>query len=269
MKISTSAAIIAAGLASILSVSSVFAQDIDAQEREYIGQTRQNDWLVELGALYGAVPDYQGASALQGTALPYFYVEYKNRYFLHPTSGLGVYLYNKDDNFISTSLTYAFGRQEDDTGFLQGLGDIDGGVALRAAGQYRLKYGVVGAIVSHQVSGTDTGVEATLYASTRLKPSPRARIYPTVRVVFADSERQQALFGVTPAQAASSAFSAYSADGGVKSYGFQLQGLYDLRKNWRLAGQASWDVLVNDAADSPIVQDENQYLFTVGVIKSF
>ena len=268
MRVSRITAILTAAATGALGLAAQ-AQDIDSQERLYIEENRTDDWLVELGALYGAVPDFQGADSLQGTPIPYFYIEYKNRYFLHPTSGAGVYLYNENDNFLSASFNYQFGRKEDDTGFLQGLGDIDGGVAARVAGQYRFAYGVIGAFVTHQVSGSDTGTEATVYASTRLKPVPNARIYPTLRVAFADDERQQVLFGVTNAQAQRSAFTPYFPEAGIKSYGVQLQGLYDLRDGWRLASQASWDILTGDAADSPIVQDENQYLVSFGVIKTF
>ncbi len=252
------------------SQASAAAQDIDANERGLSNDLRNGDnWEVELGLLAAYVQDYPGADALQATALPYFYIEYKDSWFLHPTSGAGYYWVNDGNTFVSSSLSYSVGRQESDTGFLAGMGDLDGGIALRSAAQFDMTYFVLGGFITHQISGDDTGTEATFYASTRLKPTENFRIYPTVRVALVDEQRNQAFFGVTAAQAATSAFPVFTPGGGVKSYGLQFQGLYDVDDKWRIAGQASWDKLSGDAADSPLTQDDNQYLLSLGVIRTF
>ncbi|MCI5048692.1 MAG: MipA/OmpV family protein [Aquisalinus sp.] len=248
----------------------VAAQDLETVIREDADRDLdRDDWEVEAGLLAAAIQDFPGSKALQGMALPYFYLEYKDRWFAHPTSGVGYYFKNDGNEFISTSLTYLPGRQEDEAGFLNGLGDLDGGIAARAAAQFDMTYFVLGGFVTHQVTGDDTGTEATLYAATRIKPSENFRIFPTLRVAWADEERQQAFFGVTPEQAAASAFTAYTPDGGVRSYGLQLQALYDLNDRLRIASQASWDILQEDAADSPIVQSEDQYFLSLGLIRKF
>ena len=246
------------------------AQDLETVIREEPAAAGDgDDWEIEAGLLAAAIQDFPGAESLQGMVLPYFYLEYKDRWFAHPTSGVGYYFKNDGNEFISTSLTYLPGRQEDEAGFLNGLGDLDGGVAARDAAQFDMTYFVLGGFVTHQLTGDETGTEATLYAATRIKPSENLRIFPTLRVAWADDERQQAFFGVTPEQAAASAFSEYTPDGGVRSYGVPLQALYDLNDRLRLASQASWDVLQGDAADSPIVQSEDQYFFSLGLIRKF
>mgnify|MGYP000628007109 CR=1 FL=1 len=245
------------------------AQDFEATTRIEQSADDTGDWEVELGAAATAVPDFPGSDSLQLLPLPYFYIEYKDKWFAHPTSGVGYYFVNEGNNFVSTSLTYLTGRQEDEAAALTGLGDLDGGIAARAAAQFDMTYFVLGGFIAHQLSGDDTGTEATLYATTRIKPTEQFRIYPTVRVTYADDERNQAFFGVTPQQAAASFYPVYTPDGGLKSYGFQLQALYDVTDEWRIAGQATLDILQDDVADSPIVQDENQYIFSLGVIRDF
>lgn len=233
------------------------------------GPAKSEDWKIDVGVVAAYVQDFPGASAQQLTPLPYFDIDYKGKYFLHATSGAGIYLYNEGNNFISTSLTYARGREEDEAGFLNGLGDIDNGIAARTAAQVDMTYFVLGGYVTHQVVGSDTGTEATVYATTRLGAAEGFRIYPTLLTTFVDDERNQAFFGITPEQAANTSFAQYTPEGGHKSYGVQLQGLYDFNKDWRIAGQVNWERLTGDAADSPITQDENQYFYSLGFIRDF
>ena len=65
------------------------------------------------------------------------------------------------------------------------------------------------------------------------------------------------------------ASTAYHADGGLLGAGVELGARYLFNERWGVEGAASWDRLVNDAADSPITEtgSDDQYRVRVGITR--
>ena len=91
-------------------------------------------------------------------------------------------------------------------------------------------------------------------------------------LTYADDDYMDTYFGVNATDAAASGLPIYSADSGVKDVGLSLTARYRLDESWGLLGSLSYDRLLNDAEDSPLVDDEgdkNQFGAALTVTYSF
>jgi outer membrane scaffolding protein for murein synthesis (MipA/OmpV family) len=61
----------------------------------------------------------------------------------------------------------------------------------------------------------------------------------------------------------------YTAEAGFKDVKVSVTAGYPITNRWRLGGKVEYKRLVGDAADSPIVDDENQFLAGFGLSYHF
>jgi outer membrane protein len=77
---------------------------------------------------------------------------------------------------------------------------------------------------------------------------------------------------VSASNAANSGLPQYSANNGIKDAGFSLTGHYKFTKTWGVLGNLGYTRMLNDAKDSPLVNDvgdENQYTAIVALTYNF
>ena len=89
------------------------------------------------------------------------------------------------------------------------------------------------------------------------------RVDASVGSTWADEDYMSSYFGIDGADAARSGLDQYSADEGFKDISFGGGISYRLFERVSISALASYTRLINDAADSPIVDDagdENQFL---------
>ena len=78
-----------------------------------------------------------------------------------------------------------------------------------------------------------------------------------------------AFFGVSAAQSAGSGLAEFNPSSGIKSVGGSLGIFYQFTENWGAQGVLAYERLIGDAADSPIVKDEDQYQAFLGLVYRF
>jgi len=92
------------------------------------------------------------------------------------------------------------------------------------------------------------------------------------RLDFGDDKFTQTYFGVSNQESANTGgtIASFNASGGLVSAGVELGARYLFNDRWGVEGAASWNRLVNDAADSPITAtgSEDQYGLRVGITRS-
>lgn len=151
-------------------------------------------------------------------------------------------------------------RSADDYPELSGLADVDASLELGGSVSYtadawrafgELRYGVIG----HE------SLVGTLGADAIWRPSDRLTLRAGPRVEWGSSDFNATYFGVTAAEAGASGLDAFEPDSGVYSTGVEVQAIYDLNDNWEMVTTYSYNRLVGDAGDSPIVQQgtDDQY----------
>lgn len=167
------------------------------------------------------------------------------------------------------SLRYIGSRKASDNPELRGLENVDAalelGLGLGYEAQYfrvfgDVRYGLIG----HSAWVGDFGADAIL------RPNENLIVNFGPRADWGGSGFMNSYFRVTDSEADESGLDAYTPDIGFYSVGVELNARYSLSENWGVEGTATYDRLIGDAADSPIVQlgTENQFGLSVLLTRS-
>lgn len=232
---------------------------------------------VNVGGMALVVPKYEGSSEYEAFAVP----------LIAPSSGSGLGLDGRVqfrgpddlrfrlldfDQFEAGPLVgWRFDREQEDAARLRGLGDVDGGVVAGAYAAYT--FGPLKPFISyhHQVSGDETGGLIRFGSEATLNPTPSVSLTATLGATYADDDYMDAFFSISPQQQAASVagLGAYDAEAGIKDVYIGLSGDVPLSDTWTVKLNGRYARLVGDAADSPIVEDENQFFAGVGLTYRF
>lgn len=172
------------------------------------------------------------------------------------------------DRFQAGVVTgYKTSRDQSDGDLLRGLGDIDGGLVLGAYTGFSLGAFEFDAAILDKVTGDDSGYELRFGAETERQVTARTKIVARIGTTFASDDYMQTYFGVTPAQASRSraGLPVFSPDAGIKDVYFELGGELALGERWLLKAGGRYGRLLGDAADSPVVESENQLSGVLGM----
>ncbi len=161
-------------------------------------------------------------------------------------------------------------RDPADNPELAGTTDIDTAVELGFGVAYQETNWLAFAEV-RQGFGGHSGVTGTLGADLIMRPSDRWTITAGPRINLGNSEYASTYFGITPAEAGTSSFGAFAADGGVLGAGLAVGATYRIDDNWAFESLVSYEKLMNDAADSPItaIGSEDQWTVRFGLSRAF
>lgn len=162
---------------------------------------------------------------------------------------------------------YMTERDDSDGDLLRGLGDIDGGLVAGAYSGFRLGAFEFDAAFLEKVTGDDTGHEWRFGVETERQLTPRTKVVARVGTTLASDDYMQTYFGVTPAQAARSraGLPVYSPDAGIKDVYLEIGGTFDLSDRWLVKAGGRYGRLLGDAADSPVIETENQLSGVLGL----
>lgn len=162
---------------------------------------------------------------------------------------------------------YRTGRDEDDGDRLRGLGDVDDGLALGGYVGYRIGNLLFDASATTQVTGDDTGVLVRFGAEAETRLSPDLLVTTRLGTTLASDDYAESFFGVSAAQAARSlaGLPIYDAGSGLKDVFVDVNAKYDLSQSWVLQVGGRYARLIGDAADSPIIETEDQFTGRIGL----
>ena len=186
--------------------------------------------------------------------------------------GLGAYLYESDSWSLGAAVTGEFDeiREESDDARLQGLGDIDGTIRAGFFASYEITSWLeLRANALSDVGGKDQGVIASLDLEATYQPRPRLRLSAGVGGTWGSDEFAQTLYGVDAQQALRSGFAQYDAGSSASVVRVSLGAQYALTEKWSVGSRITAARLLGDAADSPIVEDENQNTYALFMMYRF
>lgn len=225
------------------------------------GGEQEKDWQVTVGAGALVLPEYVGADEYEVLPVPYLDVKYKDIVTLNPFTGLRYNAFKHQGFTLGTGLGYDFGRDEDDADRLRGLGDVDGSVEAQLFAQYQ--HGPISADLtfSQDLSDGHDGFSVEAEAGyIFFLEQYRAIIRPSIGTKFGSDNYMETFFSVNPAQSARSGLSQFDAESGFKEVSANVFASYPLTTRWSLNGLVGYSQLLGDAADSPIVEAEGQFM---------
>lgn len=216
------------------------------------------DWQVAAGPGFNLSPVYPGAKRTVVYAVPYQEIDYRGRFFSSGFDLLGVYLRNDATWQIGADLQYdPTWRHRSDDARLAGLKDIDETARARVFAQATFAFLTLSVDAAQDIAGQGQGLvaDADLYASV---PLGKALLSFGPGVTWADRRYMRTFFGISPAQAAQSAFPTHAIGGGLRDRHVNAVATYALSDRWQALCSVTWARLQGDAAASPIVERRGQ-----------
>ena len=268
----TALMIITVGLFFLL-LSEAFADEegkgVDYPDKGFF-DAATSDWDLSLGVGVGVGPDYEGSDDYDFGFQPIVEASWRDgTVFLSP-EGIGATLLRSEHFSAGVVVSYDGGRDQDDNNALKGLGDIDGGVAGSAFAELDLGQYAVAVDVTQDLSGEDKGALVSLSADYRFAFfDDKLMLELGPDLSWASGDYNKTYFGISKSQAASSRYNEYDADAGLKDVGLHLNAMYEVDENWAVIGGLGYARLLGDAADSQIVDSENQFFSGISVVYNF
>ena len=241
------------------------------------GGYAEPDWSItglKVGGILVIKPTYEGSDEYEAVGFPYIFPTFSggpgffSRIEARALDDVRFKLIDRDGFVAGPLIGYNLGRDEDDGDRLDGLGDVDGGFVAGGFAGYRL--GAVLLDVSlHNTFGDDEGYQIRLGAEVERPVSQRMTLTGRIGATYADDDYMQSYFGVSGPQAISSGLSEFDADAGFKDVHVELGLKADLDERWTARASVRYSRLIGDAADSPIVESEDQLMGLIGLSYKF
>jgi outer membrane protein len=228
---------------------------------------------VSIGLGVGLAPDYEGSDDYAGVPIPYVDVKWAN----HMAINL---LGNKAKvNLIPSSYwrggvvgEYIPERDDVENSKVDNLKDVD--ASLMLGGFFGFEYRNWSASIEamDDVADGNDGAIVRLLGGYKIPIDQAWSLSIGAFTTWADDNYMEAYFGIDSANAARSGLSTYDANSGFKDVGLNLTVSYQPWEHWGFMGLARYARLLDDAEDSPVVDDEgdaNQFSAGILVIYKF
>lgn len=229
-----------------------------------------NDWVV-LGAGAAVAPRFQGSDDYRVRPVPLFDVQ-KGRFFARTGDGIGFHVFDSPRFLVGVSVDWMQGYDEGDD-VPDGIGDLDD----EAGGKVFVSTRVGGVIAT--LSGTqvldedeDEGLRGMVINARLAYPYPvteRLMVVPGIAMNWANTKYMTSYFGVDATRNTNSGLDIYEPSASVKDVSIRLAFNYRWSESWNVTGAISVSQLLNQAADSPLVESESQASALVGITYAF
>jgi outer membrane protein len=228
---------------------------------------KAQDTNLAVGLGIGVAPDYEGSEDYQAVPLPYVQVRWSNHMSLN-------WLGNKvKANLIPSPIwrggvvgEYIAERDDVDNNRVDDLKDVDSSIML--GGFLGFEYQNWSADIEAMVDVADgnDGNLIRLNAGYRIPIDRTWNLSLGAFTTWADDDYMEAYFKISGADSSRSGLSRFNADSGFKDVGLNLAASFKPWRHWGLMGLISYKRLLNDAKDSPVVDDEGDENQLVGGI---
>lgn len=228
------------------------------------------DWSVtgvRVGGKLSVKPKYEGSSEYEVGGLPFIFPVISggagfsglaSRVDVRGLDDVRFALLRRDGFVAGPVVGYSQGRDEDDGDLLEGLGDIDGGAV--AGGFVGYRWGAFQIDAAYRQFFDDSeGYLIDFDAKVERPISERLSFTGSVGATYADENYMDTYFGA----------GAFVAEAGFKDVHVEVGLKAQLSEQWAAQAGVRYSRLLGDAADSPIVEDENQWQGTVGLSYKF
>lgn len=222
-------------------------------------------FTAKLGVATSVAPRYEGDNDYKVRVMPKFALRYKNLVALNNTR-LRVFVIHNDKFVTGFQGRYRFGRDEDSSPDLLGLGNVGDSVELGGFAEWRPGWAVVGGEIGQDVAGGHHGMIAAVYAGSALPLGGGWSLEGGAQATWASGNYMQRNFGVDAAQSLASGLPEFNAGSGLKDIAGRVGVRFDKWKHWTFTSYVAYSRLMSDASDSPLVRlrgSPNQFMWSI------
>ncbi len=248
-------------------------ENADGMKSDTVSQKNLSGFAI-LGG--GVAPEYEGSEDYSVLPIAGGQLQYGNYYaqLLGPSLKVNV-LDSKQFN-LGPLLGYRGGRDDDvENDAVSRLSEIDSAVEaglfarmnFRANNVTRHRAGIEAAFQT-DVSDAHDGWLLKLGADYSAPIAEQADLGLSISTIYASDDYMQTFFGVDATGSAASGLRQFNAEGGFKDITIGVRPSYSFNRNWGVFGMVNYSLLLADAADSPIVEDQgdnNQVFAGMGI----
>lgn len=233
-----------------------------------------NDPMIGVGVR--SRPAYDGADAQRGEVVPV--IRYLGApLFIRDTQGVlegGLRMQLAPGLHIGGQLAYEPGRRQSESAFLESrrVPDVDRGASFGAQVEWDTKIGpapitLLGRVRRHFDS--DRGTQADLRLSVGVLKAGALGVGLFAQGTWGSENALRSMYGITPAEAATTGLRAYSPGSGLLYSSVGLLWSYDITPKWVAVGNLELRHLGHEAHDSPLAERSTNHSLVAGVAYKF
>ena len=227
-------------------------------------QQSESDSRLSLGVAMVVMPEFEGSEKYQFAALPV--IEYdQGLFFFSAINGAGLRIVDRPSFQMGPLVKYRYGRDQDDSDDLKGMGDVKGGAEAGLFANWQIfdQLGLKTELM-HGL-GTAKGFTADLGLNYHTPLTENLDLNLALEGRYADSDYNEEYFGVSERQSRKSGYKAYNPGGGIKHVATQASLSYGLTESLKFGVFGEYKRLTGPAADSPLVKHGSADQFTGGL----
>ncbi|MDR1040282.1 MAG: MipA/OmpV family protein [Deltaproteobacteria bacterium] len=218
---------------------------------------------IGFGAAYA--PEYYGSDKGEVKPLPFLNMRY-GPVFMSSDKGLGIRFDLLGGALeVSPAVNYRWGRDEGDSDYLRGMGDVDPQLTGGASLIYRIEEVSFG-IKAFQGLSSDKGLTLDMRLAYLNRMSELFHWGLAAGAGFADADYNRTHFGVSGAQSQRSGYREFNPSAGLKDVSLGGSVDYFLSSNISVDLFARYSRITGDAADSPLVERGSPNQFATGLL---
>lgn len=219
---------------------------------------KPQSWRGVFAAGIGSAPTFLGSDNYEVKPLGIAEVEYRNTFFVSTRKGIGAYLLKQGRFRGGVHATVDFGRDSADDGFLKGLPNVKTGVEVGLLGEFYTGSLRLRGDVRQEIAGGHGGALISLEGAYGGRWSKDVSIIIGLNGTLMSATYADAYFSV-PKASAKSGRPAFTAGAGVRDVGIFAQAIYDVSRSVFVSLDLRGNLLLMDAANSPISQNDPQF----------
>lgn len=231
---------------------------------------------IAAGGFVTVAPVYEGSDKYRASVFPIAYPTFgdgngeRSRLTFRGIEDVRYAAFRKGAFDIGPLVGYTFGRDEDLSSDLDGLGDVDGGIIGGAFASYTVGGFSIDAAVSKQLTGLDeSGFLARFGAGYETAVTDQLTLSFYAGGTYASNDYMDNMFSVSAAQSLASGLPAFNAGWGFKNIDFKTSASFQATESLNLRANIGYSRLIGDAADSPISVTNDQFSGGLGFIYNF
>lgn len=208
-----------------------------------------------LGA--GYAPDYEGSNEYEAVPLMQARVNWGRGYFLSLLGNtLRANLVPSRNWHLGPVVRYRAERDDVEDDEVDLLEEVDAAVELGIFAGYSGEHWLLQLTGLTDAADAHNGSLVELGLGYKIPFQTLGSLTMFAATSYADSDYMDSYFGIDTADSDASGLSVYDADSGFKDASAGLAWQYNFNRNWGMLALAKYTRLLDDAEDSPVVDDE-------------